>query len=79
MTSEEPQNSRVNVDGIGAVVKHTPVISTEEDLLWSSEVVGTSSPLQLQRAIFHLVGKVFCLREAGRKIVLEQARASLTK
>ena len=53
---------KLRVDGVGAVVKHAAVVTPkEEDLLWTSGVIGTNSPLTLQRAIFYYVGKVFCL------------------
>ena len=49
-------------NGIGADVKHTPVISPKEELLWERGILGTDTPLKLQRAVFYLVGKVFCVR-----------------
>ena len=66
---------KLREEGIGALVKHAPVISPEEEeKLWSSKVLGTSSPLQLQQAIFYLVGKVFCLRggEEQRSLKISQ-------
>ena len=66
---------KLREEGIGALVKHAPVISPEEEeKLWSSKVLGTSSPLQLQRAVFYLVGKVFCLRggEEQRSLKISQ-------
>lgn len=49
--------------GVGAVVKHAAVVSSEEeDALWVSKVIGDHAPLALQRAVFFYVGKTFCLR-----------------
>ena len=49
--------------GIGAIVKHAPLITEEEEsALWESKVIGDHNPLALQRAVFYYVGKVFCLR-----------------
>lgn len=54
-------------DGVGANVKHTSVFSeTEEEKLWSTDVLGTDSPKPLLNAVFFTVGKVFCLR-GGRE------------
>ena len=55
---------------IGSLV----VTPQEEDLLWSTETIGTSSPLSLQRAVFYYVGKVFCLRggEEQRSLKISQ-------
>ena len=50
-------------EGIGTVIKHTPVVmAEEEDTLWKSSVIGEGSPLALQRAVFFYVGRCFCLR-----------------
>ena len=49
--------------GIGAEISHTPLISDEEETqLWKSEVLCTSTPKGLQRAVFYYVGKCFCIR-----------------
>ena len=49
--------------GVGAEVKHAPVISAEEeDQLWRLGAVGIDSPKALLRAVFFYVGKTFCLR-----------------
>ena len=49
--------------GIGAKVKHAPIISTEEeDKLWDSGTIGMYSPRALVRCVFYYVGKAFCLR-----------------
>ena len=48
---------------VGANVKHTSVFSeAEEEHLWSTGVLGTGS----LKAVFFVVGKVFCLR-GGRE------------
>ena len=53
--------------GIGATVNHTNIITSEaEDLLWSIDILGMSSPRVLSNKILFLTGKVFCLR-GGRE------------
>lgn len=48
--------------GVGAEVKHTPVITKEEeDQLWRTGAM-IDTPKQLLNAVFFYVGKVFCLR-----------------
>jgi hypothetical protein len=50
-------------EGVGCSVKHAEVISqAEEDLLWSSEVMGLHSLKALFHTIFFLNGKTLCLR-----------------
>ena len=50
-------------DGIGAAVKHAPIITLEhEGLLWESGVLGFSCPRSLLRAVFYTVGLHCCLR-----------------
>ena len=50
--------------GVGAEVKHAALITPdEEDMLWTSGVLGVSSPKALVRAVFYYVGKTLCLRE----------------
>ena len=49
--------------GIGTDVKHTAVISNEEeDKLWSSGALNVTDPKGLQHAVFDYVGKVYCIR-----------------
>ena len=49
--------------GVGAEVKHAALITPdEEDMLWTSGVLGVSSPKALVRAVFYYVGKTLCLR-----------------
>ena len=49
--------------GVGAEVKHTPVITKEEEnQIWRTGVMGTDTPKQLLNTVFFCVGKVFCLR-----------------
>ena len=49
--------------GLGRQVKHARVLSDDdEDKLWRSGVLGTSSPQMLQNAVFYMVGKAFSLR-----------------
>ena len=53
-------------NGIGAEVKHTPIITREEEeQLWRVGVMGLilqESFFRLLHAVFFYVGKVFCLR-----------------
>ena len=50
-------------DGVGAIVKHAPVVlPEEEEKFWDTKVFGVDSPVALQRAVFFYVGKVCCLR-----------------
>ena len=54
-------------DGVGAVVKHTPIITIdEENLLWSQGVLGMMTPTSLLNTVFFLNGKMLCLR-GGRE------------
>ena len=49
--------------GVGATKKSAEVITREnEDKLWKSGVLNTTSPGGLQNAVFFNVGKVCCLR-----------------
>ena len=48
--------------GLGRQAKHARVLSDDdEDRLWRSGVLGTSSPQTLQNAVFYMVGKAFSL------------------
>ena len=59
----ESTYSELRKNGVGAEVKHTPIVTKEEEeMLWSKKVMGVDLPRQLQRTIFFYVGKVFCLR-----------------
>ena len=50
-------------NGVGAEVKHTPIIEKkEEEQLWSVGVMGVDTPRLLLHAVFFYVGKIFCLR-----------------
>ena len=63
--------------GIGAEAKHTEVFSTdEEDVLWKTGTLGTSSPSSLMNAVFYNNGKILCLRggEEHRKLKISQFR-----
>ena len=49
--------------GLGRPMKHARVLSDyDEDKLWRSGVLGTSSPQTLQNAVFYMAGKAFSLR-----------------
>ena len=64
-------------EGIGAEVKHAPMISMEhEDIMWQSGVLGCSSPYPLLRAVFYLVGLHFCLRGGQEHRDLKQSQLS---
>ena len=54
-------------EGIGAAVKHTEVLSyEEEELLWDRGLLGVASPRSLFNTVFFMNGKVLCLR-GGRE------------
>ena len=58
---------RLREEGVGTSVKHTAVIShDEESALWESGVIGVHNPKSLLNAVFFLNGKVLCLR-GGRE------------
>ena len=48
--------------GLGST-KHAEVVTPEEEeQLWTSGVMNSTTPKGLQNTVFHLVGKAFCLR-----------------
>ncbi len=48
--------------GIGAEVRHAPLITPEEEeKLWVSGVLSIKDPKALQRAVFFYIGKCFCI------------------
>ena len=50
-------------EGIGVERKSTPVVTkANEDKLWETGVLNTSTPTGLQRAVFYYIGKVCCIR-----------------
>ena len=50
-------------EGVGTSAHHAPLITNEEeDKLWSSGVIGITTPKALLRAVFFYIGKVFCMR-----------------
>lgn len=54
---------QLHTTGIGRETKHAKVLSKEdEEKLWRSGVMGTTTPKALQNAAFYLVGKMFSLR-----------------
>ena len=54
---------KLHSEGIGRHVKHAETISTaEENQLWESGVLNTTTPKRLQNAVFYAIGKIFCLR-----------------
>ena len=43
----------LRTDSVGAVVKHAPIVTSEEEsMLWDSKVLGVHTPLTLVRAVF---------------------------
>ena len=66
---------QLRAQGVGATKHSAEVFSKEdENLLWSSGIIGINNPLSLQRAIFFYNGKNFCLRggEEHRSLKLSQ-------
>ncbi len=62
-------------EGVGAVVKHAPLITIEEEsVLWAKKILGDHTPLALVRGVFFLNGKNFCLRggKEHRELKLSQ-------
>ena len=62
-------------EGVGTIKKSAQVIqASDEDVLWTSGVLNTNTPLGLQRAVFFYMGKVCCLRggEEQRNLKLSQ-------
>lgn len=53
----------LHAEGVGAEVKHTSIISNEEeDRLWEEGILGVNTPEALLHALFYLSGQNFCLR-----------------
>ena len=68
---------QVRNDGIGAEVKHASIVtSEEEDALWQSGVLGSTTPKALLNAVFFSNGKNFCLRGGSehRSLKLSQLK-----
>ena len=66
---------KLHENGIGRKVKHSEIISRdEEEKLWSSGQLGSKTPRALQNAIFFLNGKNSCIRggEEHRSIKTSQ-------
>ena len=64
-------------EGIGRQVQHAEIITkSEENQLWKSGVMGTSTPRSLQNAVFYYVGKLCCLRggQEHRALKLSQLK-----
>ena len=54
---------KLRESGVGALVKHAPIITVEEEnLLWETKTFGDHDPLALLRTVFFYAGKAFCLR-----------------
>ena len=55
--------SDLRKQGVGAEVKHTLIITKEEEgQLWKAKEMGTNTPKQLIQTVFFYTGKLFCLR-----------------
>ena len=49
--------------GVGTQVPHAAIISeAEEEKLWTTGIIGITTPLSLQRAVFYYIGKRFFVR-----------------
>ena len=65
----------LRTDGVGAVVKHAPIVTSEEEsMLWDSKVLGVHTPLALVRAVFFYVGKAFCIRGGQEQRQLKRSQ-----
>ena len=65
-TLDNTMNTRT-IQGIGTSVKQAEILSTtDEDLLWSLGLLGTSMPHQLLHTVIFSIGKGFALR-AGKE------------
>ena len=68
---------QLHSEGIGRQVQHAEIITkSEENQLWKSGVMGTSTPRSLQNAVFYYVGKLCCLRggQEHRALKLSQLK-----
>ena len=68
---------QLHSDGVGVQTKHTEILTKEdEEKLWSSGVMGVTTPRSLQNAAFFIVGKMFSLRGGveHRKLKLSQLK-----
>ena len=53
----------LHFNGVGREIKHAKSLSREdEQKLWATEVMGTTTPKALQNAAFFIVGKIVSLR-----------------
>ena len=49
--------------GIGTSKKSAEIITQEaEDMLWDCNIINTTDPEKLQKAVFFYIGKANCLR-----------------
>lgn len=61
--------------GVGADVRHTPVVTVaEETKLWDLNILNTTTPKGLLRAVFYYVGKVCCLRGGEEQRCLKKSQ-----
>jgi hypothetical protein len=57
-------------EGVGTSKNQAEPISPEEDVLWSSGVLGSHSPKSLLNAVFFLNGKKFCTERQSNTICI---------
>ena len=66
----------LRVAGVGADVKHSPIVTKEEeDTLWKSSVLGDQDPVALQRAVFFMSGRCFA-SEVAKNSALSKSGSS---
>ena len=49
--------------GLGTVVKHTPVVTPDEDVLWRSKVIGDHDPSSVTKSSFLTLAKASAFEE----------------
>ena len=63
---------KLHKDGIGASVKHTSIITIEEEKrLWQLGIMSIDNPKGLQRAVIFYIGKLCCLRGGEEQRLLK--------
>ena len=63
---------KLHSEGVGRHTRHAETISSdEENQLWETGVLNTSTPKGLQNAVFYVIGKTFCLRGGQEHRVLK--------
>ena len=63
---------KLHKDGIRASVKHTSIITIEEEKrLWQLGIMSIDNPKGLQRAVIFYIGKLCCLRGGEEQRLLK--------